>query len=124
MTTAPEYSREAGILVGIPFHQIPEQVKQLLDDVKFWIEHQTYTSDEIALRFHHRLVSIHPFPNGNGRHARLLTDLLLERHIGQPAFSWGRAALVSVGEARRDYIEALRAADMLDYTKLLAFVRS
>ena len=79
--------------------------------------------DEIATRFHHRLVWIHPFPNGNGRHARLATDLLLVT-LGRPRFSWGRVNLVDAGETRRAYIAALRAADGHDIAPLLDFVRS
>lgn len=83
----------------------------------------TYTLDEIAARFHHRLVHIHPYANGNGRHARLAADLLLVS-LKQKRFSWGRANLVDAGQTRANYIKALRAADDHDYTLLLAFVRS
>lgn len=79
--------------------------------------------DEAALRFHHRLVSIHPFPNGNGRHARLAADLLVVS-LGQPEFGWGWASLVSRGETRDRYIAALRAADGYDIGPLVAFARS
>ena len=80
-------------------------------------------SYEIAARFHHRLVWVHPFANGNGRHARLITDLLLEKLLDRPRFSWGRASLYT-GESRARYIAALRAADAGDYKPLMAFVRS
>jgi Fic-DOC domain mobile mystery protein B len=95
----------------------------LLDDSRYWIEHDTYPPDEIATRFHHRLVWIHPFPNGNGRHARLATDLLLTA-LGRPRFSWGRVSLVDRGKTRLTYVAALRAADGHDIQPLLAFVRS
>ena len=75
------------------------------------------------MRFHHRLVAIHPFPNGNGRHARLMADLLVER-LGQPRFTWGRRSLVDAGETRQNYIAALQAADRRDIAPLLAFARS
>jgi Fic family protein len=78
--------------------------------------------DEIAARFHHRLVWIHPFSNGNGRHARLLTDLLLAANGAVP-FTWGRGDLEHAGEARERYLAALRAADARDFAPLLAFVR-
>jgi len=92
--------------------------------VKYWIEHESFGADEIAARFHHRLVFIHPFSNGNGRHARLITDLLLEKELGLTHFSWGGGSLNSSGECRDQYIAALRAADRGDYTLLKVFVRS
>jgi Fic-DOC domain mobile mystery protein B len=105
-----------------PLH-IAIDLRQLLDDSRYWIEHTTYPPDEICARFHHRLVAIHPFPNGNGRHARLATDLLLAA-LGQPRFSWGRTNLVNPGETRRAYVAALRAADARNIGPLLEFVRS
>jgi Fic-DOC domain mobile mystery protein B len=95
----------------------------LLDDCRHWILHKTYEPDEIAARFHHRLVWIHCYANGNGRHARLATDLLL-RWLGRDRFSWGSANLVDAGATRAAYVTALRAADNRDYGPLLAFVRS
>ncbi|CAH2032189.1 mobile mystery protein B [Trichlorobacter ammonificans] len=83
-----------------------------------------YPEDEIAARFHHRLTAIHPFPNGNGRHARLMTDILLVHLLRQQRFSWGSGNLVSAGDCRQQYISALRAADRHDYGLLLAFARS
>jgi fido (protein-threonine AMPylation protein) len=68
-------------------------------------------------------VVIHPFPNGNGRHARLMTDVLLRRN-GVSAFSWGGANLEAAGDARERYLAALRAADAGDFKPLLEFVRS
>jgi Fic-DOC domain mobile mystery protein B len=98
-------------------------LKKLLDDACYQIEHASYPPDEIAVRFHHRLVAIHPFPNGNGRHARLMADLLLER-LGQPRFTWGRRSLTDATATRQAYIAALRAADARDIAPLLAFTRS
>jgi len=115
--------RTSGKNVGVDAYRIPQELRQLLDDCRYWIENETYAPDEIATRFHHRLVWIHPFPNGNGRHARLATDLLLVA-IGQPRFSWGRDNLVDPGETRDAYIAALRAADNHDIGPLLEFVRS
>ena len=94
-----------------------------MGDVRYWIENQTYSADEIAIRFHHRLVQIHPFPNGNGRHARLIADLLVMK-LGQPSFTWGARDLVKAGEARAKYLEAIRAADDGDIKLLLVFARS
>jgi Fic-DOC domain mobile mystery protein B len=115
--------RTTGRNIGIDAYRIPTELSQLVDDVRFWIENETYPPDEIAVRFHHRLVSIHPFPNGNGRHARLSADLL-SRQIGQPRFSWGSANLVNADETRAAYVAALRAADNHDIAPLLDFARS
>src|SRR5258708_1905706 len=95
----------------------------LLGDVRYWIENNTYSLDEIAIRFHHRLVLIHAFPNGNGRHARLLADLLAMK-LGNSAFTWGSASLVKDGEASNQYLEAIRAADNGDIQPLFRFARS
>jgi Fic-DOC domain mobile mystery protein B len=109
--------------IGIDWRQIGVQLRNLLDDVKYQLEHKTYPADEIATRFHHRLVSIHPFPNGNGRHARMMTDVLLAK-VGAANFSWGRADIVSAGATRETYLHALQAADAGNIAPLLAFVRS
>lgn len=109
--------------IGVPVHEIREKLMQLFGDVRDWIENSTYYPDEIAVRFHHRLALIHPFPNGNGRHARLIADAL-EVRLGQPAFTWGSTNLVKEGEARTRYLEAIRAADNGDIQPLLKFARS
>jgi Fic-DOC domain mobile mystery protein B len=83
----------------------------------------TFSPDDIAVRFHHRLVAIHPFPNGNGRHARLMADVLVMK-LGHPAFTWGSIDLVKPGEARARYLDAIRAADNGDVQPLLEFARS
>jgi Fic-DOC domain mobile mystery protein B len=109
--------------LGISFHEIPVALRQLLDDAMAWVEYKSYPPDEIAVRFHHRLVKIHPFENGNGRHARLMADLLVMRLKGE-RFSWGSANLQDAGEVRQRYIAALKAADDHDIGPLLAFARS
>jgi Fic-DOC domain mobile mystery protein B len=109
--------------IGIQAYRIGVELRQLLDDVRYWVEHQTFSPDEIAVRFHHRLVFIHPFPNGNGRHARLAADLLAVQ-LGQERFSWGSANLVTADETRATYVAALKAADAHDIGPLLAFARS
>jgi Fic-DOC domain mobile mystery protein B len=109
--------------LGVPWPQIPVKVGQLCADVQHWIAQGTYGWDELGARFHHRLVAIHPFANGNGRHARLMTEVLLFKH-GQTLFTWGRNTLAKPGQARTRYIAALKAADTRDYTSLIAFVRS
>lgn len=109
--------------IGIPPDQIREALPALLSDASYWVEHQTFEPDELAVRFHHRLVWIHPFANGNGRHARLMADVVVRR-LGRPAFSWGSADIVNAGDFRWSYIDALRAADKNDIRQLLAFARS
>jgi len=109
--------------IGVDWLRIGVEVKNLLDDVHYQVEHSSLPPDEIAVRFHHRLVAIHPFPNGNGRHARLMADLLAER-LGRPRFTWGSASLVDANETRQRYIAALQAADARDIAPLLAFARS
>ena len=109
--------------IGIPHYQIREALAVLLGDARYWVEHQTFEPDELAIRFHHRLVSIHPFANGNGRHARLIADVIVRKQ-GRPVFTWGDADIVRAGDFRRSYIDALRAADKNDIRPLLAFARS
>lgn len=109
--------------IGIAPERVAEEVRKLLEDTKARLAGKVAPTDEVAARFHHRLVSIHPFPNGNGRHARLLTDLLLAANDAEP-FTWGRGDLEHAGEARERYLAALRAADARDFAPLLAFVRS
>lgn len=109
--------------IGVVPWQIPVELRILLDDAKVWTERRPLPPDEIALRFHHRLVAIHPFPNGNGRHARLLADLFIARLGGLP-FSWGRANLTDPGAMRGAYISALKAADGHDIGPLIAFARA
>jgi Fic-DOC domain mobile mystery protein B len=109
--------------IGVDAYRIPTELRQLINDSRYWIDHETYPPDEIAARFHHKLVWIHPYPNGNGRHARLATDLLLVS-MNRPRFSWGSASLVDPGETRQRYVEALRAADNHYIGPLLEFVRS
>jgi Fic-DOC domain mobile mystery protein B len=110
--------------IGVPFFKIPIELKKLLDDALYWIEHKSSPDDETAVRFHHRLVCIHLFSNGNGRHARLSTDLLLEYTLNKSPFTWGNANLNKSGDDRKQYIEALIAADRGDYNLLLEFARS
>lgn len=109
--------------IGVDAVQIPIELRRLLDDVKFWIENETWQPDEIAVRFHHRLAWIHPWPNGNGRWARLAADLLV-RQLGGERFTWGRKNLGPSGEARRAYIAALQEADGHNTKPLLVFARS
>ncbi len=115
--------RRTGRNIGIDARQIPVEMPMMFDDVRYWLEHGTYPLDEVAVRLHHRLVAIHPFPNGNGRHARLMADLLIEWLGGEP-FAWGGGSLTEIGALRGRYVEGLRAADRQDIGPLLAFARS
>jgi Fic-DOC domain mobile mystery protein B len=109
--------------IGVSVHEIRDRLMGLLGDVRYWIENNTYSPDEVAVRFHHRLVFVHPFPNGNGRHARLVADVLAMK-LGRPTFTWGSANLITEGEARTRYLEAIRAADDGNVQPLLNFARS
>ncbi len=110
--------------IGCDWTQVAVRLRNLFDNTRWWIDNATFPPDEIAARFHRDLVWIHPFPNGNGRHSRMMADALL-RSLGQPAFSWGSGGnLVAANEVRARYLAALRAADQGDYQLLLVFVHS
>lgn len=109
--------------IGVDPVQVAIQLRQLLDDARYWVEHETYTPKELAARFHHKLVFIHPFPSGNGRHARIMADAVLTKLLNQPAIDWaGGCRLEAMNARRNEYIAALRAADRQDFSELLAFV--
>ena len=110
--------------LGCPYWDVPMRVNELLKNSQAMIAGHSAQPDEIAVRFHHRLVSIHPFPNGNGRHSRSMADLLIRRLGGSP-FSWGgKVDLVSPSAIRSRYLSALRAADDKDIGPLLQFART
>jgi Fic-DOC domain mobile mystery protein B len=113
--------RQSDKNIGVHWLTIPVRLSQMLSDVRVQIAATAYSPVEIAARYHHRLVAIHIFPNGNGRHARLMADLLLMRLVAV-RFEWGRGSLIEASELRARYIAALRAADRGDYQPLLAFV--
>ncbi len=104
--------------IGVFWAEIGVEIRKFVDGGAYWLEHQVHSVDEAAARLHHRLVLIHPFPDGNGRHARLWCDLLL-RQNGRPMFSWSSEELDRAGESRQRYIEALRKADGEDFGPLL-----
>ena len=108
--------------IGVDHLYIGIELRHLLDDARYWVEHGTYNREEFAARFHHRLVKIHPFPNGNGRHTRILTDVILEKVLNVSPIDWGANTLNADGEHRQAYIQALRAADNNDYKALIEFV--
>jgi Fic-DOC domain mobile mystery protein B len=116
--------RQSDKNIGGPWHQVPMSVKNLCDDARLWINLREEEPDQVAVRFHHRLVSIHPFANGNGRHARLMTDVFLEAVLKRPKFTWGSADLSKPGDARHRYIAALHEADQNNYVPLNKFVRT
>lgn len=107
--------------IGCPFYEIPQNLKILCDNVQFWISNHSFDIIEIAIRFHHKLVYIHPFPNGNGRHSRLMTDALLFS-LNFPRFSWGKGQFHTREEMRETYISALKKADQEDYSFLIEFL--
>ncbi len=107
--------------IGYSPYEIPVRLMYLFDDVKFWILNKTYSEIEIAVRFHHRLVQIHPFPNGNGRISRIMADLAMQK-MGKNPLYWGNCNLSEVSELRKKYINALQKADNGDYAELIAFV--
>ncbi len=110
--------------IGVDKWQIPTEFRYLLDNTRYWIEHGTFSNDETVIRFKHRLVNIHCFPNGNGRHSRLMGDIVNEKLFkGQP-FSWGSANIVQHGDTRKAYLQAIWAADKGDFVPLLRFARS
>lgn len=111
--------------LGINSWKIGTELKVLLDDTLFWMDNQTFSEDEIAIRFKHKLVSIHCFPNGNGRHSRLMADLLSDKIFNKPVFSWGQSVANGKhqGDVRTLYLKALKKADLGDYTELVRFSR-
>lgn len=111
--------------IGVDPVQVTIQLRQLLDDAEYWVEHDTYSPKELVARFHHKLVFIHPFPNGNGRHARIMADAVLTKRLNESAIDWaGGYRLEAMNERREQYIAALRAADGHDFSALLEFVEA
>ncbi|MFZ1527974.1 MAG: mobile mystery protein B [Ferruginibacter sp.] len=108
--------------IGVDKWSIPTALKNLLDDAYYWVKNELYGPEEIVIRFKHRLASIHCFPNGNGRHSRLMADLLIYRvYKEDQPFSWGATSLVKKGEAREAYLKALKEADKGDIQPLIDF---
>ena len=110
--------------IGIKSYMVAIELKQLLDDGLYWYKNHTYSPEEIAIRFKHRLVSIHCFANGNGRHSRLMADLIMEKLYNDKFFSWGSTNLVKATESRTAYITAVKKADQHDIQPLIAFAKS
>lgn len=116
--------RQSDKNIGVPWQHVPTTLRNLCDNATLWIDLMEDSQDLIAARFHHQLVSIHPFPNGNGRHAREAADILLKNVLNCPAFTWGGRYLSEAGNTRQQYIAALRAADEGNLEPLLAFART
>lgn len=109
--------------IGVDKWQIPTELKYLLDDTRYWIDNQTFNPEEIAIMFKHRIVSIHCFANGNGRHSRLMADIIIDNIFGMPVFSWGATNLVKQGDVRTNYLKAVRLADGGEIGMLMQFAR-
>ena len=114
--------RRTGKNIGIDPVHIPVELRMLMDNARYWAEHQTYPASEAAVRFHHRLVQIHAFPNGNGRHSRIMADAILARVYKAEPIDWaGGHDLQKMNVRRAEYIAALKAADQGDFAPLMAF---
>ncbi|GEC17467.1 mobile mystery protein B [Nitrobacter winogradskyi] len=114
--------RKTGKNIGVDPIHIPVQLRTLMDDAQYWSKNKTYPELEAAARFHHRLVQIHPFPNGNGRHSRIMADTMLERVYGAKPIDWaGGYDLQKMNDRRATYIVALKAADAGNITPLIDF---
>ncbi|MBC8033586.1 MAG: mobile mystery protein B, partial [Chitinophagaceae bacterium] len=109
--------------IGVDKYQIGTELRALLDDCAYWIKNKIFPEDEIAVRFKHRIVSIHCFANGNGRHSRLIADVIIEKLFGKPVFSWGSQNLIQSGAFRASYLAALREADKSYIAPLIHFAR-
>jgi Fic-DOC domain mobile mystery protein B len=110
--------------IGVDKWLISIELRNLLDDVPYWIKNKVYSEDAIAVRLKHRIVSIHCFSNGNGRHSRLMADVMIEKVFKMKVFTWGASNLIKEGDARRQYLHAIRAADAGVYEPLVGFARS
>jgi Fic-DOC domain mobile mystery protein B len=110
--------------IGVTYVTIRSELRTFYDDARYWIEHNTFEPYELAARLHHRLIKVHPFPNGNGRHARMFADLVLQRHFGLRRLTWGGNTLGNSDPRRAEYISAMQAADKNDYKTLVEFCRS
>jgi Fic-DOC domain mobile mystery protein B len=109
--------------IGVDKTLISMELKKLIDDCNYWIENNTFNQEEIAIRFSHRLVKIHLFPNGNGRHSRLVADIMISKIFSESVFSWGHSDLSGVNSGRKEYIEAIRKADSDNFKPLIDFAR-
>ncbi len=109
--------------IGVPWTRIRQEIKVLFDDITYWIENKSFTPEEIAIRFKHRIVSIHCFPNGNGRHSRLMADIIMESIFKKQVFSWNQSSNRKSKEIRKEYINALKQADNGNIKPLIDFAK-
>lgn len=116
--------RKSNKNIGVDKMLIPTHLFQLNEDCKYWIKNKTYEPDELAIVYKHRIVNIHPFPNGNGRHSRMMADIIIEKLLGGEIFSWGRVNLLGTGSERTNYIDSIRLADKGNIEPLIEFARS
>ncbi|OFY98616.1 MAG: cell filamentation protein Fic [Bacteroidetes bacterium RIFCSPLOWO2_12_FULL_31_6] len=110
--------------LGVKWLSIGTELRTLLNDTNYWIENETYPHDEIAIRFKHRLVNIHCFPNGNGRHSRIMADIIIESIFAKKIFSWNQSNMVKADETRKEYIRSIREGDKGDIKPLIKFARN
>jgi len=116
--------RKSNLNIGVDKFNIEQELYKLSEDCKFWVANKVFPEDEIAIRYKFRMVSIHPFPNGNGRHSRICGDILVSRVLNRPVFSWGGSIIGEQGETRKRYLDALHKADQGELGPLLMFARS
>ncbi|MDX2361762.1 MAG: mobile mystery protein B [Crocinitomicaceae bacterium] len=116
--------RKSNKNIGIEWTQIEIELKTLIDDAKYWIVNKIFPPEEISIRFKHRIVAIHCFPNGNGRHSRMLADIAMEYIFGLETFSWNQSNMFKAYDTRKKYIVALRKADQGDVTQLIKFANN
>lgn len=107
--------------IGVEWTKIPLELKKLLEDTMYWIENNTFSPEEISIRFKHRIVYIHCFPNGNGRHSRMMADIIMETVFGKDVFKWHQSNMVKANLTRKKYIDALKMADNGDIGPLVNF---
>jgi len=115
--------RKSNKNIGVDKYQISAELKTLLEDCDYWIDNKTFNPDEIAIQFSHRLVKIHIFPNGNGRHSRLVADIMISNIFNEPSFTWGGSDLSKRGDIRKEYLEAIYLADKGNIQQLISFAR-
>jgi Fic-DOC domain mobile mystery protein B len=115
--------RKSNKYIGVDKTQIRAEIRKLIADCNFWIDHTIFNDEEIVIRFSHRLVKIHLFPNGNGRHSRLVADIMISRIFSKSVFSWGHSDLSKNTLIRKEYLAAIYKADNNDLNPLIEFAR-
>ena len=91
----------------------PEKVRpalmQLIGDAEYWFKNDTYPKKETIARIHEKLLTIHPFANGNGRWSRILTEYICKQNkIDIP--KWNLKSKDDPQKRRKEYIEAVELA--------------